>query len=47
MGRGALVVYRNTPENAEVAGDAGIPFEEYWRARCAACSPCRRPTASA
>jgi glycosyltransferase involved in cell wall biosynthesis len=27
MGRGALVVYLNTPENAEVAGDAGIPFE--------------------
>jgi len=27
MGRGALVLYRNTPENAEVAGDAGIPFE--------------------
>jgi glycosyltransferase involved in cell wall biosynthesis len=27
MGRGALVVYRNTPENAEVAGDAGLPFE--------------------
>jgi glycosyltransferase involved in cell wall biosynthesis len=27
MGRGALVVYRNTPENAEVTGDAGIPFE--------------------
>jgi glycosyltransferase involved in cell wall biosynthesis len=27
MGRGALVVYRNTVENAEVAGDAGIPFE--------------------
>ncbi len=27
MGRGALVVYRNTAENAEVAGDAGIPFE--------------------
>ena len=27
MGRGALVIYRNTPENAEVAGDAGIPFE--------------------
>jgi len=26
MGRGALVLYRNTPENAEVAGDAGIPF---------------------
>lgn len=27
MGRGALVLYRNTPENAEVVGDAGIPFE--------------------
>jgi glycosyltransferase involved in cell wall biosynthesis len=27
MGRGALVLYRNTPENAEVTGDAGIPFE--------------------
>lgn len=27
MGRGALVLYRNTPENAEVAGDAGIPYE--------------------
>jgi glycosyltransferase involved in cell wall biosynthesis len=27
MGRGALVLYRNTPENAEVAGDAGIAFE--------------------
>lgn len=27
MGRGALVLYRNTPENAEAAGDAGIPFE--------------------
>jgi len=27
MGRGALVLYRNTVENAEVAGDAGIPFE--------------------
>ncbi len=27
MGRGALVIYRNTPENAEVAGSAGIPFE--------------------
>lgn len=28
MGRGALVLYRNTPENAEVCGDAGIPFED-------------------
>ena len=28
MGRGALVMYLNTPENAEVAGDAGIPFED-------------------
>jgi glycosyltransferase involved in cell wall biosynthesis len=27
MGRGALVLYRDTSENAEVAGDAGIPFE--------------------
>ena len=27
MGRGALALYRNTPENAEVAGGAGIPFE--------------------
>ncbi len=27
MGRGALVLYLNTPENAEVAGEAGIPFE--------------------
>jgi glycosyltransferase involved in cell wall biosynthesis len=27
MGRGALVLYRDTWENAEVAGDAGIPFE--------------------
>jgi glycosyltransferase involved in cell wall biosynthesis len=26
MGRGALVLYRETAENAEVAGDAGIPF---------------------
>lgn len=27
LGRGAVVLYLNTPENAEVAGDAGIPFE--------------------
>ncbi|MEO8595310.1 MAG: DUF1972 domain-containing protein [Candidatus Solibacter sp.] len=27
MGRGALVIYRNTPENAEVTGHAGVPFE--------------------
>jgi glycosyltransferase involved in cell wall biosynthesis len=27
MGRGALVIYRNTPENGEVAGEAAIPFE--------------------
>jgi len=26
MGRAALVIYRDTPENREVAGDAGIPF---------------------
>jgi len=28
MGRGALVLYRQTPENAEVAGEAGIPFTD-------------------
>lgn len=28
MGKGNLVLYLNTPENAEVAGDAGIPFEK-------------------
>jgi glycosyltransferase involved in cell wall biosynthesis len=28
MGRGALVLYRNTPENAEVCGEAGLPFED-------------------
>lgn len=27
MGRGAMVLYLNTPENAEVAGGAGIAFE--------------------
>ena len=27
MGRGALTLYLDTPENREVAGDAGIPFE--------------------
>ena len=27
MGRGALVLYLNTPENAEVASGAGIPFD--------------------
>ena len=26
MGRGNLVLYRDTPENSEVAGDAGVPF---------------------
>ncbi len=28
MGRGALVLYLNTPENREVAGEAGIPYED-------------------
>ena len=28
MGRGALVLYRNTPENAEVCAEAGLPFED-------------------
>ncbi len=32
MGRGALVLFLNTPENAEVAGGAGIPFEAGWLA---------------
>jgi glycosyltransferase involved in cell wall biosynthesis len=27
MGRGALVLYLKTPENAEVAGNAAVPFE--------------------
>ena len=27
MGRATLVLYRNTPENAEVCGECGIPFE--------------------
>jgi glycosyltransferase involved in cell wall biosynthesis len=27
MGRGALVIYRNTPENAEACGDTGLPFD--------------------
>ena len=29
MGRGALTLYLETPENVEVAGDAGIPFTRY------------------
>jgi glycosyltransferase involved in cell wall biosynthesis len=33
MGRGAVVLYLNTPENAEVAGDAGIPFEVHELSR--------------
>ncbi len=28
MGRGALVLYLQTPENAEVAGDAAVPFAD-------------------
>jgi len=28
MGRGALILYRSTPENIEVCGDAGIPFDD-------------------
>lgn len=28
MGRGALVLYLRTPENEEVAGGAGLPFED-------------------
>ncbi len=29
MGRGALVLYLDTVENREVAGDAGVPFEAF------------------
>jgi glycosyltransferase involved in cell wall biosynthesis len=29
MGRGALVLFLDTPENAEVAGGAGIPFQHH------------------
>lgn len=28
MGRGALVIYRDVPENVEVCGDAGVPFND-------------------
>jgi glycosyltransferase involved in cell wall biosynthesis len=28
MGRGALVIYRGVPENVEVCGDAGLPFDD-------------------
>jgi glycosyltransferase involved in cell wall biosynthesis len=28
MGRGALVIYRNVPENVEVCGNAGLSFED-------------------
>jgi glycosyltransferase involved in cell wall biosynthesis len=28
MGRGALVIYRSVPENIEVCGDAGLPFDD-------------------
>ncbi len=28
MGKGALVLYRDTPENVEVCGDAGLPFAD-------------------
>ncbi len=28
MGRGALVIYRNVPENVEVCGDAGLRFDD-------------------
>jgi glycosyltransferase involved in cell wall biosynthesis len=28
MGRGSLVVYLDTPENSEVCGDAGLPYQD-------------------
>jgi len=31
MGRGSLVLYLNTPESAEVAGDTAVPFENDLR----------------
>lgn len=34
MGRGAATAYLNTPENAEVAGGAGLPFEHGTLAEC-------------
>lgn len=34
MGRGALVLYLKNPENDEVAGNAGIPFEPDTLAAC-------------
>jgi glycosyltransferase involved in cell wall biosynthesis len=34
MGRGALTLYLETPENAEVAGGAGIPFTRENLADC-------------
>ena len=47
MGRGALVLYRDTPENAEVAGEAGIPFEpaELAGKIRGPCSRCRKQSA--
>jgi glycosyltransferase involved in cell wall biosynthesis len=36
MGRGAVVLYLNTPENAEVAAGAGIPFENDLTGKMAA-----------
>ena len=42
MGRGALTLYLDTPENAEVAGGAGLPFthENLTQVMRDACSRC-------
>ena len=47
MGRGALTLYLDTPENAEVAGGAGLPFTQRKSARRDASRfwTCRKPSA--
>ena len=49
MGRGALTLYLDTPENAEVAGGAGIPFTAMrpGRATRSTSLTCRRQSATA
>ncbi len=38
MGRGALILYLNTAENAEVAGGAGLPFQPHTLTRVLECA---------
>ena len=42
MGRGALTLYLDTPENAEVAGGAGLPFTHENLTQVMRDSACRR-----